>query len=113
MKSASTGRVGVSDCSKIGMEDAVLRGCSQISHVGNGGEPQKSLGTDQKFGLTEELLYGGQGKTSKLNNNLFHTDMHSEATGHWVIRHASQRGLRSHQEVTPSQNPPNTGFRSG
>jgi hypothetical protein len=51
--------------------------------LGKGVEPPKSLGTDQKFGLAGELLYGGQGKTNKLNNNLFHTDMHLEATGHW------------------------------
>jgi hypothetical protein len=51
--------------------------------LGTGVIPPKSLGTDQKFGLTGEPLYGGQGKTSKFNNNLFHTDMHSEATGHW------------------------------
>ncbi len=46
-------------------------------------KPPTSLGTDQKFGLTGEPLCGGQGKTSKLNNNLFHMDMPLEATGHW------------------------------
>jgi hypothetical protein len=50
--------------------------------MGTGVGPPKSLGTDQKFGLTGEPLYGGQGKTIKLNNNLFHTDMHLEVTGH-------------------------------
>jgi hypothetical protein len=53
--------------------------------LGTGVAPQKSLGTDQKFGLTGEPLYGGQGMTSKLNNNLIHMDMHSEATGHWGL----------------------------
>ncbi len=52
--------------------------------LGMGVKPPKCLGTDQIFGLTGEPLYGGQGKTGKLNNNLFHTaDMHSEATGDW------------------------------
>jgi len=32
--------------------------------LGTGVEPPKSLGTDQKIGLTGELLYGGQGKNS-------------------------------------------------
>jgi hypothetical protein len=38
-----------------------------------GVEPPKRLGTDQKFGLTGKPLFRGQSKTSKLNNNLFHT----------------------------------------
>jgi hypothetical protein len=50
--------------------------------LGMGVKPPKSLGTDLKFGLTGEPLYGGQGKTGKLNNNLFHTDRHLEATRH-------------------------------
>jgi hypothetical protein len=50
--------------------------------LGMGVEPPKCLGTDQKFRLTGEPLYGGQGKTGNLNNNLFHTDMYLEATGH-------------------------------
>jgi hypothetical protein len=44
-----------------------------------GSKPQKVWVQIKKLGS----LYGGQGKTSKLNNNLFHTDMHLEATGHW------------------------------
>jgi hypothetical protein len=51
--------------------------------LGTGVVPPKGLGTDQKIGLTGKPLYQGQGKTSKSNNNLFHMDMHSEATGHW------------------------------
>jgi hypothetical protein len=51
--------------------------------LGTGVEPPKSLGTDQKFGFTGEPLYGSQGKNIKLNNNLSHTDMPLEATGHW------------------------------
>ncbi len=70
---------------KLGRRKQCCVDGAKSTTLGTGVKPPKSLGTDQKFGLTGEPMYGGQSKTSKLNNNRFHTDMHLEATGHWGL----------------------------